>query len=431
MKKITLLLAFFLWAWVIFAQNGFKATTDQLQEGKPSEVGMSEERLMQIDKTLQEYIDKKWTHGAVAIVARKGKIVYYKSFGTSGIGNDQAMRKDDLFRIMSMTKPITSVALMILYEEGKFLLDEPLSKYIPEFKNPVVLKTFNEQDSSYTTEPAKREITIRQILTHTSGIAYGFTDAKKWGAIFAKAKVPDFASAYPITIGEKMKVLAKLPLVHHPGEMWTYGLNTDVCGYLVEVLSGMTLSDFCEKRIFQPLGMNETHYFWNESEEKRLVRVYTEKEGLVAKETNPDLLKMVEYPVKGAKKYFSGGSGLTSTALDYLKFCQFILNGGTYNGKRLLSRKTIELMTKNQIGDLAIWGGSKFGLGFSISTEKTAAQKLGSVGRLGWGGALSTHFWIDPKEEIVGVLMMQIFSSTHNSEIYDKFENATYQSIID
>ncbi|MCU0391682.1 MAG: beta-lactamase family protein, partial [Thermoflexibacter sp.] len=365
------------------------------------EVGMSEERLTLIDKTLQEYISKKWTHGAVGIVARKGKIVYHKSFGTSGIGNDQVMKKDDLFRIMSMTKPITSIALMMLYEEGKFLLDDPLSKYIPEFKNPTVLKTFNEQDSSYTTEPAKSEITIRQILSHTAGIAYGFTDAKKWGAIFAKARVPDFASAYPITIGDRMKILAKLPLVHHPNEAWTYGLNTDVCGYLVEVLSGMTLSDFCEKRIFQPLGMNQTHYFWDETAASRLVNVYVEKEGVVEKETNPNLVKMVEYPIKGAKKYFSGGSGLTCTAMDYLKFCQFILNGGTYNGKRLLSRKTIELMAKNQIGDFNV-GDSKFGLGFAIGTEKSATKKLGSVGRLGWGGALSTHFWIDPRRESSG-----------------------------
>lgn len=425
-----LIVAFCVLSWVSFAQSSFQPIADQLQVSKASEVGMSEERLTLIDKTLQEYISKKWTHGAVGIVARKGKIVYHKSFGTSGIGNDQVMKKDDLFRIMSMTKPITSIALMMLYEEGKFLLDDPLSKYIPEFKNPTVLKTFNEQDSSYTTEPAKSEITIRQILSHTAGIAYGFTDAKKWGAIFAKARVPDFASAYPITIGDRMKILAKLPLVHHPNEAWTYGLNTDVCGYLVEVLSGMTLSDFCEKRIFQPLGMNETHYFWDETAASRLVNVYVEKEGVVEKETNPNLVKMVEYPIKGAKKYFSGGSGLTCTAMDYLKFCQFILNGGTYNGKRLLSRKTIELMAKNQIGDFNV-GDSKFGLGFAIGTEKSATKKLGSVGRLGWGGALSTHFWIDPKEGVIGVLMMQIFASTHNGEIYDKFENAVYQAIID
>ncbi len=431
MKKTIVCLAFLALSQLCLAQASFQALTQELKEGKPAEVGMSEERLGQIDKTLQEYINKKWIAGAVAMVARKGKITYYKSFGTSGIGSDQPMKKDDLFRIMSMTKPVTSVALMMLYEEGKFLLDDPLSKYIPEFKNPTVLKTFNEQDTTYTTEPAKNEITIRQILTHTAGIAYGFLDAKKWGAIFAKSRVPDGANAFPITIGDRMKILAKLPLVHHPGEAWTYGLNSDVAGYLVEVLSGMTLSDFCEKRIFQPLGMNETHYFWDESVANRLVSVYTEKDGLVEKEKNPALVKMIEFPIRGAKKYFSGGSGLTCSSMDYLKFCQFIINGGTYNGKRLLSRKTIELMAKNQVGDLGTWSGEKFGLGFSISTEKTSAKQLGSLGRLGWGGALATTFWIDAKEGVVAVLMTQIFGSTHSNEVFSKFENAVYQSITD
>jgi CubicO group peptidase (beta-lactamase class C family) len=416
-----------------FAQASYRTLAQELREASPAEVGMSAERLQRLDQVVEDYMSKQWLPGATVIVARQGKIVYHKAFGTSGIGNNQAMKKDDLFRIMSMTKPIVSVALMMLYEEGKFLLDDPLHRYIPEFKNPTVLKTFNEKDTTYTTEPAKGEITIRQILSHTSGIPYGFLDAKKWGAILAKAKVPDFATGYKLTIGDRMKILAKQPLVHNPGEKWTYGLNTDVCGYLVEVLSGMSLSDFCEKRIFQPLGMNDTHFFYPENAENRLVQVYQEnKDGKVEKAKDPNEIKRVEYPIKGAKTYFSGGSGLSSTALDYLKFCQMVMNGGDFNNQRLLSRKTVELMGSNQIGDLPMgWGSQeKFGLGFSVGNERSAAKKLGSVGRLGWGGALATNFWIDPKEKVAVVIMLQIYPFTHG-DVFERIENAVYQSIID
>jgi CubicO group peptidase (beta-lactamase class C family) len=417
----------------LFAQASYRTLSQELREASPAEAGMSSDRLQRIDQVVEDYMTKKWLPGATVIVARQGKIVYHKAFGTSGIGKDQAMKKDDLFRIMSMTKPIVSVALMMLYEEGKFLLDEPLHKYIPEFKSPVVLKTYNEKDTTYTTEPAKGEITIRQILSHTSGIPYGFLDAKKWGAMLAKAKVPDFATGYKLTIGDRMKILAKQPLVHNPGEKWTYGLNTDVCGYLVEVLSGMSLSDFCEKRILQPLGMNDTHFFYPESAENRLVHVYQEnKEGIVEKAKDPNDIKRVEYPTKGAKTYFSGGSGLSSTALDYLKFCQMIMNGGEFNNQRLLGRKTIELMGSNHIGDLPMgWGSQeKFGLGFSVGNERSAAKKLGSVGRLGWGGALATNFWIDPKEKVAVVIMLQIYPFTHG-DIFERIENAVYQAIVD
>lgn len=432
-KNYVLVLSFCLIFQGLFAQSlppQFKNYGSSFKESKPENVGMSSDRLNRVDNLVQEYIQKKWIPGAVVLVARKGEIVYHKAFGISGISNNQAMRKDDIFRIMSMTKPIVSTALMMLYEEGKFVLDDPLHKYIPEFKKPLVLKTFNEKDSTYTTEPAKSEITIRQILAHTSGIVYGFTDPKKYGAILAKAKVPEYASTYKITIGDRMKILAKLPLAHNPGEKWTYGLNTDVAGYLVEVLSGMSLSDFCEKRIFQPLGMSDTHFFRPESDEARLVKTYSEnKEGVM--ELNLDQQKLVEYPTRGAKTYFSGGSGLTSTAMDYLKFCQMILNGGEFNSSRLLSRKTVELMATNQIGELGVgWSQEKFGLGFSVTPPQNTYKRLSSVGNLAWGGALQTHFWIDPKEGLIGIMMMQILPFTH-SEIFEKFDNIVYQSIVD
>jgi CubicO group peptidase (beta-lactamase class C family) len=425
MKKTTLFLAFSLCVGLAQAQN--------LQESKtPESAGMSAERLKRVDALLKEQIDKKWLPGAVAIVARNGVVTYHQAIGTSGIGNDQTMKKTDVFRIASMTKPVTTVAMMLLLEDGKYMLDEPVAKYIPAFKTMQVLDKFNEKDTTYTTIPAKRPITIRQLLTHTSGIGYGFTD-KTTGAIYAKAKLTDLATTDKMTIADEVKILATLPLLHEPGAKFTYSLSTDVLGYLVEVLSGTNLSDFCEKRIFQPIGMTDTHFFRPETDETRLVNVYGEnKEGALIKYT-PDSpeAKRLSFPTRGAKTYFSGGSGLSSTALDYAKFLQMLLNSGTYNGTKLLSRKTVELMSTNQIGDLTLGGGTQFGLGLSILTDKGTFRQLSSAGRLAWGGAFNTTFWIDPKEKMVVVLMTQIYPTSHQSELYTKFETLVYQSIID
>ena len=424
MKKFILIFVLFLSLTTSYAQV--------LKDATPESAGMSSERLKKIDALFKEQYDKKWLPGAVAIVARNGVVTYHQSMGTSGIGNDQPMKKNDLFRIASMTKAVTSIAMMILFEEGKYMLDEPVSKYIPEFKTMNILKDFNEKDSTYTTVPAKRLITIRQLLTHTSGIAYGFTN-KTIGTIYAKAKVIDLSSIENFTIGEKMKILSTMPLLHEPGEKFTYGLSTDLLGYLVEVLSGMNLSDFCEKRIFQPIGMSDTHFFWPEVADDRLVKMYGDnKEGTIFKypAEYPDTKRMA-YPVKGAKTYFSGGSGLSCTALDYAKFLQMILNGGVYNGNRLVGRKTIELMSSNQIGELTLGNGVQFGLGLSILTEKGTFRQLSSAGRLGWGGAFNTTYWIDSKEKMVVVLMTQIFPTSHQQELYTKFETAVYQAIVD
>jgi CubicO group peptidase (beta-lactamase class C family) len=425
MKTTTLLSVLLLYASTIQAQT--------LQEAKTSELaGMSAERFKRIDGLLKDQIDKKWLPGAVAIVARNGVITYHQALGTSGIGNDQAMKKNDIFRIASMTKPVTTIAMMLLLEEGKYMLDEPVAKYIPEFKTMNVLDKFNEKDTTYTTIPAKRPITIRQLLTHTSGIGYGFTD-KTTGSIYAKAKLTDLATTNKMTIADEVKILATLPLLHEPGAKFTYSLSTDVLGYLVEVLSGMNLSDYCEKHIFQPIGMTDTHFFRPEADETRIVNVYGEnKEGTLVK-YSPDSpeAKRLSFPTRGAKTYFSGGSGLSSTALDYAKFLQMIVNGGTYNGRRLVSRKTIELMSTNQIGDLTLGGGTQFGFGLSILTEKGTFRQLSSAGRLAWGGAFNTTFWIDPKEKMVVVLMTQIYPTSHQSELYTKFETLVYQSIID
>lgn len=425
--KITSISLLLVINFVVFGQNSVKKTI----ASSPESVGISSERLKRIDAHLKDHLDKKWIPGAVAMVARKGQIVYTTSIGTSGI-NKQDMKIDDVFRMASMTKPIVTTAMMILIEEGKCTLEDPVSKYIPEFKNPVVLKEVNAQDSTFTTEPSPSEITIRQLLSHTSGIGYGFTNPKISGVIYGKAKIPDGPNLDNITIGEKMKVLAKQPLLHAPGTKWTYGLGIDVAGYLVEVLSGKNLSDFCEERILKPLGMNDTHFYRPESDESRVVHLYTEINGNLMDAMGFPQAKNAFFPTRGAKTYYSGGGGMSGTAPDYMKFMQMILNEGTLNGTRILSRKSIEAMSNNQIGDLSISAsGTKFGLGFSVETQQSSFRKLGSVGRLAWGGLYNTTFWIDPKEQVIAVLMTQIYPSSHQRELYDRFENTVYQAIVD
>ena len=426
-QNLTLIILLFIINFNLTAQK----SGDDLVVGKPESVGVSTDLLKRIDVHLKDHLDKKWIPGAVAMVARKGKIIYSTNIGTSGI-NKQDMKVDDIFRLASMTKPIVTTAIMMLVEEGKCVLEDPISKYIPEFKSPVVLKEVNVKDSTYTAEPSPSEITIRQLLSHTSGIGYGFTNSKVSGVIYGKAKIPDGANIESSTIGEKMKILAKQPLLHAPGTKWTYGLGIDVAGYLVEILSGKTLSEFCEERILKPLDMKDTHFFRPESEENRMVSVYTEINGNLLNAMAFPQAKNLYFPTRGAKSYFSGGSGMSGTAADYMKFMQMILNNGTLNGTRILGRKSIEAMSNNQIGDLSInANGAKFGLGFSVDVPQSSYRKLGSVGRLGWGGLYNTLFWIDPKEQVVAVLMTQIYPSTHQKELYDKFENMVYQAIVD
>src|SRR6185369_4917631 len=227
-------------------------------------------------KLVKEYIDKKWIAGATVLVARDGKIVYYKGLGYDDIDKKTPLKKDAICRIASQTKAITSVALMMLYEEGKILLSDPVSKYIPEFKNPKVLDKFNAADTTYTTVPAKREITIRDLLTHTSGIGYAQIGSKESNAIYYKAGVVGGIGVNKIVLGDKMKILGGLPLLHQPGEKWTYGLNTDLLGYLVEVVSGMHLDEFLRKKIFEPLGMHDTYFYLPKEKYNRLVTLYTE-----------------------------------------------------------------------------------------------------------------------------------------------------------
>ncbi|RYY15571.1 MAG: class A beta-lactamase-related serine hydrolase, partial [Chitinophagaceae bacterium] len=379
------------------------------------------------DQIIQEYVDKKWIAGATAMIVHDGKIVYYKGIGYDDIEKKTPIKRDAIFRIASQTKAITSAAVMILFEEGRFLLDDPISKYIPEFASPKVLDKFNEADSSYSTVAAKREVTIRDLLTHTSGIDYAQIGSKSMRAIYAKSGIPSGLDAKDKTLGTEIKKLGALPLVHQPGERWTYGLNTDVLGYLVEVVSGMTLNDFFAKRIFEPLGMKDTYFYLPASKHSRLASLYTE-DSLSKLERAPETSDNIRlnYPNTNGT-YYSGGGGLSSTMYDYAIFMQMFLNGGEYNGKRILSRNTVRMMTMNQIGDLNL-GDGKFGLGFGITTEAGSSKSPVNAGTFDWGGYFGTSYWADPKEKIIGLIMTQQVPNSHG-DLDSKFRVLVYQAL--
>jgi CubicO group peptidase (beta-lactamase class C family) len=396
---------------------------------KAEDAGMSTERLARIDRMLNEHVANQWVPGAVALIVRNGKIVYHKSFGYRDVSAKTPLKKDDIFRIASQTKAVTGLAVMMLFEEGKFLLDDAVSKYIPEFASPKILKTFEPKDSTFTTEPARSEVTIRHLLTHTSGIDYPAIGSKEFQAIYSKAKVPSGIGNDNYILGERMKILGGLPLKHQPGERWTYGLNSDVLGYLVEVLSGLTFDQFLKTRIFDPLGMNDTYFYLPKDRQGRLVTLHEGKDGKViplkAKaydNADPD------YPNLPGK-YFSGGAGLSSTVEDYAKFLQLFLNNGVFNGKRLISRKTIELIMTDQIPD-KVSEGNEFGLVFGLETAANDARSILSAGSFSWGGAFNTHYWADPKEKLIGILFTNIYNTPYWS-VGERFKSLTYQSISD
>ncbi|UFH52495.1 serine hydrolase [Spirosoma sp. KNUC1025] len=418
-----------------FAQTDTRQNPPLLAAASPESVGFYPERLNRIDGLIQSYIDKGAFPGVAAIVVRNGKIVYHKAFGKADIEANKPMAKDAIFRIASMTKAVTSLAVMMLHEEGKIMLDEPISKYIPDFAKPVVLDKYNEKDSTFTTVPAKREISIRHLLSHMSGLNYNvIASDPRMRAIYTKAGIIDAFTTQNIKIGDVVKKLAKLPLNHQPGEKWTYGLSIDVLGYLVEVVSGMPLDQFFQSRIFGPLGMKDTYFYLPDSKKDRLVPLYSEtkEKQLVKLAPNQGLTADPDYPVNGAKAYFSGGGGLSSTAYDYAIFLQMLLNKGVYNGKRLLSRKGVDLFTNtNQTGTLFPDANSYFSLGFEVINEKGHSEDVNSVGTFSWGGAFSTHYFADPKENICVVLMKQMWGTSYGGELDRKFDVLVYQALDD
>jgi CubicO group peptidase (beta-lactamase class C family) len=394
------------------------------------------DRLNRIDNFIQQYINNGQLNGATAIILQNGKTVFQKSFGFFNKEKNITMQNDHIFRIASMTKPVVSVAAMMLYEEGKFSLDDPISKFIPEFKNPVVLDKFNATDTTYTTVPAKSEITFRQILSHTSGIGYAQIGSKEANAIYYKNSINGGIGTPFATLKQMIPKLAKLPLFNHPGENFLYGLNTDVLGYLVEVISGMPLDKYLQQKIFEPLGMKDTYFFLPKEKQARLVPLYMQdKEGKLRIEDSVISLNgnfYRDFPKTVNSSYFSGGAGLSSTAYDYSQFGQMLVNGGELNGKRILSPATIHLMTTNQIGEYIMWGDTNharyFGLGFGILSAYAERTNMIPAGSFGWDGMFASHFWADTKNKIVVVIMRNIWPTEH-WDFGDRIKPVIYQAL--
>lgn len=391
---------------------------------EPELVGFSSERLTRLDSLIQQQIDQQNMAGINTLVLRHGKAVYLKSAGMMNIEEQVPMQKDAIFRIASMTKAVTSVAVMMLYEQGKFRLSDPIADYIPAFKDAVVAVR-DSSEKGYDTVPAERPITIRHLLTHTSGLTYGYgiardahNEAGLQGWYFADRKKP---------IGELVKKLAKLPLNAQPGEEWHYGYSTDVLGYFVEIVSGMPLDEFFRKRIFEPLGMNDTHFYLPPEKSERLAPVYGFNDQGELRLMEPT--STTDY-IHGPRTCFSGGAGLLSTITDYGVFLQMLLNGGAFKGTRLLSPKTVQLMHANHTGDKYIWENLGFGLGFKVVEDLGKYGKLGSVGAYGWGSAYYPVYWVDPKTDMVCLFLTQLMPAG-NLPFRDTFTNIVYQAMVE
>lgn len=430
-KQLLLLLAFCILALPTFSQSKSIKNSPPLIEAKPETQAFSSERLARLDAMLQKAVADSDIPGAVVLIARNGKIVHWKAFGMADNTSKRALKRDDIFRIASQTKAITSTAVMMLWEQGKFQLDDPISKYIPEFKNTAVLKDFTYADTAWTTEPVKSEITIRHMLTHTSGLGYGVIDGdERFRMMYHKAGVTDLFTTENISIGESVKKLATLPLHHQPGEKYTYSEGLDVLGYFIEVVSGEPFDVFLKKNIFDPLGMSDTYFYLPSEKASRLVTVQKPENGNWVR--YPVTFYDTDYPIKGAKRFFSGGAGLSSTAFDYATFLQMYLNGGELNGRRILSRTTVDAVLSNQVGDLFSWDNGKgFGLAFGVLNETGEAKGgSGSAGTFDWGGYFNTTYFADPQEKIIGILMKQT-QGTSSDKTSGYLRQMIYQGLDD
>ena len=424
-------------ALVLVALAGYAVSAQQPAALRPAPasaaagVGISTERLDRLHKGMQAFIDRKEAGGIVTLIARDGKVVDVHASGYQDVAAKTPMRTDTMFRIASMTKPITSVAVMMLYEEGKLLLTDPVSKFIPAFKSSRVLE-------GAAAEPvaARRGINLRDLLSHRSGITYGIINGGPGGGGYRKNGVTDGLAVTSMTLAEAIDKLAAEPLIAQPGTAWNYSLSTDVLGRVVEVASGQPFQVFLRERIFTPLRMADTDFIVPESKWSRLATVYSpDAGGGIRPMTDPESFgNTVMSPLasyREGKTYFSGGAGLVSTVRDYARFAQMLLNGGALDGARLLSPKTIELMTASHTGDLPpsglIGGGAQFGLGFRVVTDVGATQTLGSNGVFGWSGIYGTNFWVDPKERLVAIVMVQRYPG---SPVASAFTPLVYQALV-
>nr|BBJ03013.1 serine hydrolase [Marinobacter nauticus] len=379
--------------------------------------GLSLDRLERISQHLeQNYIQPGKLPGFTALVARLGKIVWTEARGLRDIERNLPMERDTVFRIYSMTKPITSIAMMQLYEQGKFLLNDPVHKYIPSWRNLRVYKGGSYPD--FKTEPAATTMTIWDLMTHTSGLTYGFTERTEVDAAYRQLKL-DGSSI--LTLDKLVDRLADLPLEFSPGTAWNYSVSTDVIGYLVQLLSGQPLDDYFQEHIFKPLGMTQTGFQVRPDQQERFAACYLHQPGDTMKlQDDPRRSKYLKQP-----RFLSGGGGLVSTIDDYYRFAQALCQGGEYQGQRIIGRKTLEFMRLNHLPGskdlpaLSIGGfsetpyaGSGFGLGFSVKTDVAKSATIGSEGEFGWGGLASTSFFVDPVEDMVVIFMTQLMPSS-------------------
>ncbi|MDA1371728.1 MAG: serine hydrolase [Proteobacteria bacterium] len=399
------------------------------ESDSPDSTGFVLERLGRIDAVINAEIASGKIPGAVALVARNGKIAYFKSFGFADIESQTPMQKDNMFRIASMTKAITSVGVMILYERGLFQLNDPVSKYIPEYADMRVVSEVDANGNVSATVPATAEIKIIDLLTHSSGISYPFYSTSLQKS-YVDAGIIDGMTSKDITLAAQMRLLAAQPLLFEPGSEYSYGLSVDLLGYLIEVVSGKPLDQFFNEEIFTQLGMQDSYFYLPKAKFDRLVTLYAEVDeaGLIVSRGDESniILDNPRYPVGNGQTYFSGGAGLSSTAYDYARFLQMLLNNGELDGSRILSRKSVELMQSARIdsdGDQI----PDFGLGFEVINDLGKSGELGSIGSYSWGGAFLTDYWIDPSENLIAVFMSQVRPS--QSDIRVKFNTMVYQAL--
>lgn len=405
-----------------------------LPSASAESLGFSPQRLARFEANMQRYVDENRVAGLITLIARRGKIVEFKAYGQADREQRTPMRTDTIFRMASMTKPVVNVAAMILMEDGKLLLSDPVSKFIPSFKNTTVAvppPPGSPANTPYTVVPAKREITIRDLLVHTSGYGYGngiARDQYKAANVFMY-----YLSDRNETVGEVVERLAKLPADAQPGERFVYGYNSDILGYVVEKASGMNLDEFFRMRIFEPLKMVDSYFYLPKEKASRLAAVYTLEEGALKRAPAAGIYGQGAF-VEGPRKFFSGGAGMLSTASDYARFAQMLLNGGQLDGVRLLSPKTVELMTANLVGtkyesSTATREGKGFGITYELTLQLT--DRPGSPGDYGWLGAYFTRFWVDPAEQLVAVLMTQMTPVNTGGDLHDKFRTQVYQALVD
>lgn len=402
---------------------------------KPEALGMDGERLDRIPRFFQSYVDDRKLPGVLTMVSRRGQVVHSEAIGSADLEAGTPLALDTIFRIYSMTKPVTSVALMSLYEEGRFQLDDPVSRFIPAFAGLRVW--VDGTPLQYSTKHPEREMTIRDLLTHTSGLTYGFMARHPIDALYRRAGIGGLDKVG--TLATMVETLSELPLLFSPGTQWSYSVATDVCGHLVEVISGQTLDRFFAERIFEPLGMVDTGFHVPEDKAGRLAACYQKgADGTVQLVDPPGTSSYLAAP-----SFLSGGGGLVSTASDYHRFASMLLGKGELDGARILGRKTVEYMTRNHLpggGDLTSMGqavfsetsydGIGFGLGFSVTIDPAAAQVVGSAGEFAWGGAASTMFWVDPAEELIGIMLTQLLPSG-SWPIRREMRSLTYQALVD